>query len=293
MDVEAQDDGVLAKIIVRCRWGIISLTGQIGDGTGDVPVGKLIAVLAEEGDDLATLEMPSDDEAPKASTSQPAPSPASKSNGAKAAEETLVKGGSYEARSDTKPPPEHSPAKAHDVHISHAQPLFPSVQFLLAEAGISDANAIKATGKHGRLTKADVLLHLGKLPSNDVRGTAKDAPDTSVLPEHSRRGGSKSTAAMGSPAGAAADVAKPPDARSFRRMIVDGLASAPQRLAAAKAASSPIPLQAPRVISFEDVVGGYVPAPSPVARLDLPLSKAPRLCVGLPKGDPLRMVLET
>ena len=271
---------------------------QIGDGTNDVPVGKMIAVLAEEGDDLATLEMPSEDEAPKPSTSQAKPEPsgsssssASSSEGAQT--EALAKGGSYEARSDTKPPPERSPGKAHGVHPTHAQPLFPSVQFLLAENGISDANSIKATGKHGRLTKADVLLHLGKLPSNDVRGTAKDAPDTSVLPEHSRRGGSKATAAMGSPAGAAADVAKPPDARSFRRTIVDGLASAPQRLAAAKAASSPIPLQAPRLISFEDVVGGYVPAPSPVARLDLPLSKAPRLCVGLPKGDPLRMVLET
>lgn len=290
MDVEAQDDGVLAKIIVHRSPRRLSLTVQIGDGTGDVPVGKLIAVLAEEGDDLATLEMPSEDEAPKASTSQPAP--ASKSDGAPAAEETLAKGGSYEARSDTKPPPAHSPAKAHDVHISHAQPLFPSVQFLLAEAGISDANAIKATGKHGRLTKGDVLLHLGRLPSNDVRGTAKDAPDVSVLPEHSRRGGSKSTAAQGSLAGPAADVAKPPDARSLRRMIVEGLAAAPQRLAAAKAATSPLPLHAPRTISFDDIVAGYVPAPSPVAGLDLSLGKAPRVGAGLPKSDPLRMYLE-
>ncbi|ODQ61612.1 hypothetical protein WICANDRAFT_22294, partial [Wickerhamomyces anomalus NRRL Y-366-8] len=45
IDVEAQDDGILAKIIKA-------------DGSKDVPVGEAIAIIAEPGDDLATLELP-------------------------------------------------------------------------------------------------------------------------------------------------------------------------------------------------------------------------------------------
>jgi pyruvate/2-oxoglutarate dehydrogenase complex dihydrolipoamide acyltransferase (E2) component len=47
IDVEAQDDGVMGKII-------------FASGSKNVPVGEAIAVLAEEGDDLAKLEVPSD-----------------------------------------------------------------------------------------------------------------------------------------------------------------------------------------------------------------------------------------
>src|SRR5208282_6494379 len=45
MDVEAQDDGILAKIIVP-------------NGTHNVKVGETIAVLAEEGDDISSVEIP-------------------------------------------------------------------------------------------------------------------------------------------------------------------------------------------------------------------------------------------
>ncbi|KAG9544815.1 hypothetical protein KCU71_g17782, partial [Aureobasidium melanogenum] len=57
MDVEAQDDGILAKIVVA-------------EGAKAVQVGSRIAVLAEEGDDLATLDIPADDSS--SSAGQPA-----------------------------------------------------------------------------------------------------------------------------------------------------------------------------------------------------------------------------
>jgi len=57
MDVEAQEDGILAKIVVA-------------EGAKAVQVGSRIAVLAEEGDDLATLEIPADDSS--SSAGQPA-----------------------------------------------------------------------------------------------------------------------------------------------------------------------------------------------------------------------------
>jgi pyruvate/2-oxoglutarate dehydrogenase complex dihydrolipoamide acyltransferase (E2) component len=45
IDIEAPDSGILGKIVVP-------------DGTKSVPVGKVIALLAEEGDDLNNLEIP-------------------------------------------------------------------------------------------------------------------------------------------------------------------------------------------------------------------------------------------
>ena len=45
MDVEAQDSGVLARILVP-------------DGTQKVSVGRPIAILAELGDDISSLELP-------------------------------------------------------------------------------------------------------------------------------------------------------------------------------------------------------------------------------------------
>src|SRR6188474_1403355 len=71
MEVEAVDEGTLAKIVVP-------------EGTADVPVNQLIAVLAGEGED-AKAEAPKT-EAPKAAAAQspaaaPAPAAAAKTNG--------------------------------------------------------------------------------------------------------------------------------------------------------------------------------------------------------------------
>ncbi|CRK35849.1 hypothetical protein BN1708_019836, partial [Verticillium longisporum] len=50
MDVEAQDDGIVFKIMS-------------GDGSKAVQVGTRIAVLAEAGDDVSQLEVPADESA--------------------------------------------------------------------------------------------------------------------------------------------------------------------------------------------------------------------------------------
>jgi len=60
MEVEAVDEGTLAKIMVS-------------EGTEDVPVGELIAILAEEDEDPADVTAPSSAPAPAAA---PAPAPA-------------------------------------------------------------------------------------------------------------------------------------------------------------------------------------------------------------------------
>ena len=59
IDVEAADDGKLWEILVN-------------EGTSGVPVGKPIAFLAEQDDDLSTLEKPSIEDV-KQETQAPAP----------------------------------------------------------------------------------------------------------------------------------------------------------------------------------------------------------------------------
>ena len=73
MDVEAQEDGFLMKIMQ-------------GDGSKGVAVGTRIAVIAEEGDDVSTLEIPADGPKPQvAEASTPEPPAAAESQPTSAA----------------------------------------------------------------------------------------------------------------------------------------------------------------------------------------------------------------
>lgn len=138
IDVEAQDDGVMGKIIYQ-------------NGATDIPVNKTIALLAEEGDDISNLEVPKEEEAPQ-------PEPPKKE----------------EAKEE---PPKSEPKEEGPVKNDFTRPLFPSVARLIEEYHISDAESkIKATGPHGMLTKGDVLAFLGKARS--PFGTSSPEPTT-------------------------------------------------------------------------------------------------------------------
>ncbi|EIN08017.1 single hybrid motif-containing protein [Punctularia strigosozonata HHB-11173 SS5] len=155
IDVEAQDDGVLAKIIAP-------------DGTKNIPVGKVIALLAEEGDDLSNLEIPKDE--PKSSApppSQSAPSPSSSS-----APPTTAAKSSSSAQTPSGSHPHKLP--------THSRPLFPSVLRLLQENDVPDPEKIKGTGVRGMLTKGDVLAYLGKASSPS--GTYKEESKSDSKP---------------------------------------------------------------------------------------------------------------
>ncbi|KIJ69665.1 hypothetical protein HYDPIDRAFT_185332 [Hydnomerulius pinastri MD-312] len=178
IDVEAQEDGILGKIIAP-------------DGTKNVLVGRIIALLAEEGDDISNLEAPAQDSKPS-----PAPSPAQQASSTPTPE--------------TAAPPAPSPAaqehKAHGAHPTHSKHLLPSVIRLLIEGGVSDAEVIKGTGVRGMLTKGDVLAYLGKASS--PLGTYK-APK-------------KESAA---PAPAKVEPPKVLDGAAVRQLIVSGLSA--------------------------------------------------------------------
>ncbi|KAF8919207.1 single hybrid motif-containing protein [Mucidula mucida] len=130
IDVEAQDDGIMGKIITP-------------DGSKAIPVGKIIALLAQEGDDISNLQVPAESSSPqpKRIGSRPASSL----------------------------PSEPVPAKSHSTSPpSHSRPLFPS-----------DADKIKGTGVRGMLTKGDVLTFLGK--ASGPMGTYKE-PKSELKP---------------------------------------------------------------------------------------------------------------
>lgn len=137
MDVEADDDGKMAKILVP-------------SGSKDVEVNKLIAYLASPDDDLSSLELPDAEESSKPSAQENKP----------AQEDKPVQEERSEAPRQQKKAPE-SPA-----HVSFEHTPLPSVLRLAEKYGIEHPEKeIKGTGLHGILTKGDVLAYVGKVKS--------------------------------------------------------------------------------------------------------------------------------
>jgi pyruvate dehydrogenase E2 component (dihydrolipoamide acetyltransferase) len=137
MEVEAIDEGTIARILVP-------------EGTQDVPVNDVIAVLAGEGEDVkaAGAAKPSASAAPPKAAEAPAPAPAApKSAPPKAA-----------------PPPAATPAaKAAAAPAAqgngHGGRVFssPLARRLAKDAGV-DVAMVTGTGPHGRVVARDVEL---------------------------------------------------------------------------------------------------------------------------------------
>src|SRR5580704_6082318 len=140
MDYEAVDEGVLAKIVVP-------------EGTTDVPVNQLIAVMAADGEDVKAAASGA---AGKASTAAAAPRPAPAA--------TLPQGAAISvppARPSSPPPSggaaqivaSSAPAPATNGHARvFSSPL---ARRLAKEIGI-DVARIQGTGPHGRVVARDV-----------------------------------------------------------------------------------------------------------------------------------------
>jgi hypothetical protein len=144
MDVEAQEDGIMAKII------------QV-DGTKGVQVGSRIAVLAEPGDDISSLEIPSDE-------SKPAPKPTQKQEAMKEEPKAVPSQASESAASKSA----SSSSKPTGAGQNTKYPLYPAVTALIHENHISESDIpkIPASGPNGRLLKGDVLSYLGRIQAD-------------------------------------------------------------------------------------------------------------------------------
>jgi pyruvate dehydrogenase E2 component (dihydrolipoamide acetyltransferase) len=159
MEVEAVDEGVLAKIVVP-------------EGTADVPVNQLIALIAGEGEDpknvSASGSVPAASAAP-APQAQPAPSqpqPQAAATPASPAASQPAPQMAY-ARVDQAP---EGPAKAAASKGNGAGRIFasPLARRVAKDAGI-DLARVQGSGPHGRIVERDVR-------SAVAGGTAKAAP---------------------------------------------------------------------------------------------------------------------
>lgn len=156
MEVEAVDEGVIAKILVA-------------DGTEGVKVNAPIAVLAEEGEDV--------DAAAKAGGSAPAPTEAPKAEDAKPEAPAASAPANSTPASPIKPP---SAAPATGARL-FASPL---ARRLAANAGL-DLSAISGSGPHGRIIRRDVDAAIAggtaKAPAAEASAVATAPSDEQVL----------------------------------------------------------------------------------------------------------------
>lgn len=215
IDVEAQDDGVMGKILAA-------------DGAKNIPVGKTIALLAEEGDDIANLEAPKDEDA-----APPKPAEASSSSAESAPSPPPSAVPDKTGASSSTPP-----ARPHHGEPSSSRPLFPSVLRLLTENGIQDADKIKGTGVRGMITKGDVLTYLGK--ASGPLGTWQAALQKEEEQARNERAGVKKVEAP-----------VPLDGAALRRLIVSNMLQASQKQF--KPAPAPTP-------TFDDIIADYLPS---------------------------------
>ncbi|SJX60302.1 related to pyruvate dehydrogenase complex protein X precursor, dihydrolipoamide acetyltransferase component [Sporisorium reilianum f. sp. reilianum] len=245
MDVEAQDDGVLAKIVVQ-------------DGSKDVDVGRTIAMLAEEGDDISNVQVPADEAAPSSAPAE--------DKSAQASEKSAPEPSTQTAASTGSAAPSTSGASSSNAHHHFKGPLFPSVQRLIAENGIEDAESkIKGTGVRGMITKGDVLAFLGKAKSptgsfKEPKGGIAVLGPSQAAP----KAGSASTSAPKAPL-------EPLSGDALRSLIIGGLASS-SRSARQQAAPTPAPAAPAQPYSqqaVDNALEGYAfsstPAPKPVS----------------------------
>jgi pyruvate dehydrogenase E2 component (dihydrolipoamide acetyltransferase) len=150
MEVEAVDEGVLAKIVVP-------------EGTQDVPVNEVIGLIAAEGEDaksLAAGKIEAAGPAPQAaSAAQPAANPG---NGAKT---------TAPAAASSRP----EAAATHNGNRVFASPL---ARRLAKQAGL-DLATLKGSGPHGRIVERDIkAASSGAKPASAAAASVARAPET-------------------------------------------------------------------------------------------------------------------
>lgn len=239
IDVEAQDDGIVGRILAQ-------------DGASKIPVGQIIAILAEEGDDISKISIPTS-LAPEDTTSASSSSTASSSTtttGEETASPSEIK--QVDLKSGLQPVDGGSGSgsenRGHEVKHLDGKGMFPSVMRLLIESNLSQSQIdnIKASGRHGMLTKGDVLFALGKI--QDSRGSAIKLKATKYGVD-AKSIESTSTTPQAAP--------KAPelilDGPAFRRLILGGLEKATKQVQSlSSATNAPISATTPTLFSQND-----------------------------------------
>ncbi|MGE7415834.1 pyruvate dehydrogenase complex dihydrolipoamide acetyltransferase [Methylobacterium tarhaniae] len=187
MEVEAVDEGVLAKIVVP-------------EGTADVPVNDLIALIAEEGEDPKSVQVESvqaggngqdKTAAAKAGTPESGKAEGGKAEGGKpqapAGNETPGGGTMSYERVDTAPegarPATGKPNGAASQSAGGRLFASPLARRIAKQEGL-DLAAVQGSGPHGRIIERDVRAALeGGTAKPAPQAAAKEAPAPAAKPD--------------------------------------------------------------------------------------------------------------
>jgi pyruvate dehydrogenase E2 component (dihydrolipoamide acetyltransferase) len=161
MEYEAVDDGVMAKIVVP-------------EGTNDVAVNQLIAVMAQEGEDVKAAAAGAGQGIEKKPSAGAPSSPPSPPRGEGAAQPAAAQSTATQVSKEAKsPPPQQAPrapspqrgegggegvrTNGHGAGVGGTNRIFssPLARRLAKDAGI-ELNRIQGTGPHGRVIARDV-----------------------------------------------------------------------------------------------------------------------------------------
>ena len=133
MEFEAVDEGVIADIAVP-------------EGTENVKVGEVIATLAEDGEDVASVKPAKGAAAPETKTTAPAPKPGPE-------EKAVVPAQTGAAQNNEQT--QATPASAGVTKDGDRVIASPLAKRIAEQKGV-DLKSIKGTGPNGRIVKADV-----------------------------------------------------------------------------------------------------------------------------------------
>jgi pyruvate dehydrogenase E2 component (dihydrolipoamide acetyltransferase) len=158
MEVEAVDEGVLARIVVP-------------EGTDNVPVNAVIAILAEEGEDVSDIDPESlapttsrGEKAAETTSAPPAPGQTDSGESSRGGPSSGAENAQAPAKKDNRPAPSPagggtpSPQAAARPSSSPAGGRIlasPLARQLAREHGL-DLSRIRGTGPHGRIIRRDV-----------------------------------------------------------------------------------------------------------------------------------------
>ena len=190
VDFEAQDDGILAKILRQ------------GPNAVDLPVGTPICVVTEEVDDVPAFADYQADEAASSSTNS---SSSSAQDSSAAQEEATPSSSSTATASSTTTNTSGTPSL-----------LLPSARHLAESKGL-DATVLQGSGKGGRVTKGDVLQALASgvpLPPLKAKAAAAAAPEASA-PARTTAAAAPSSSSPPAPRLTLADMMVEPATMSF------------------------------------------------------------------------------
>ena len=170
MEVEAVDEGVLAKIVVP-------------EGTADVPVNQLIGLIASDGEDVAAVASGGGAEAPAAAANGSVPAPQAAPAGAL----VVPEGHQYERAPklepvDARPASNGAAPQANGAAPAGGRALASPLARRVAKAAGLDVASVKGSGPHGRVVERDVRSAIAN-PSKSAPAAAQAPAPPAPVPQ--------------------------------------------------------------------------------------------------------------